>query len=73
MPKKFYPAVLERSAKGAFAIWFPDFPGPVAGGRTQEEALEKSELSLARVVDAMAEADQPLPDPTPFDTRKVLE
>ena len=67
MPKKFYPAVLERSAKGAFAIWFPDFPGPVAGGRTQEEALEKSELALARVVDAMAEADQPLPDPTPFD------
>lgn len=67
MPRKFYPAVLERGAKGAFAIWFPDFPGFVAGGVTQEDALKKSELALARVVDAMAEADQPLPDPTPFD------
>jgi len=67
MPKKFYPAVLERGAKGAFAIWFPDFPGFVAGGVTQQEALEKAELALARVVDAMAEADQPLPDSTPFE------
>jgi predicted RNase H-like HicB family nuclease len=67
MPRKFYPAVLERGAKGAFAIWFPDFPSSVAGGVTQQEALEKAELALARVVDAMAEADQPLPDPTSFE------
>lgn len=67
MPKKFYPAVLEHGPKGSFAIWFPDFSGCVAGGKTQEEALEKSELALGRAVDAMAEAEQPLPEPTAFD------
>jgi predicted RNase H-like HicB family nuclease len=67
VPKKFYPAVLERGAKGAFAIWFPDFAGCVAGGTSQEDALEKSELVLARVIDALTESEQPLPDPTPFD------
>lgn len=67
MTKKFYPAVLERGPKGAFAIWFPDFSGCVAGGATQNDALAKSELALAKVVDALAEADQPLPKPTPFE------
>ena len=67
MAKKFYPAVLERGPKGSLAIWFPDFPGCVAAGRTQEDALAKSEFALARAVDALAEADHPLPQPTAFE------
>jgi predicted RNase H-like HicB family nuclease len=67
MTKRFYPAVLERGPKGSFAIWFPDFPDCVAGGRTQEDALARSELALAKAVDAIAEADRPLPQPTAFD------
>lgn len=67
MAKRFYPAVLERGPKGSFAIWFPDFPGCVAGGKTQEDALARSEIALAKAVDALAEADRPLPQSTAFD------
>ncbi len=67
MAKKFYPAVLERGPKGSFAIWFPDFPDCVAAGKTQEDALAKSEVALAKAVDALAEADHPLTQPTAFE------
>ena len=71
MPKKFYPAVLERGPKGSFAVWFPDFPDIAAGGKSQDDALEKAELALAKIADAMAEADRPLPDPTAFDKIRI--
>src|ERR1700689_4905489 len=64
MKKQLYPAVLERGPKGTFGAWFPDFPGCVAGGRSQEEAIEKAEGKLAQAVDALAEHDSPLPQPT---------
>ena len=67
MTRRFYPAVLERSAKGVFAVWFPDFPACVAGGASQDGALEKAELALAQAVDALAEGDHPMPEPTPFE------
>jgi len=71
MAKRFYPAVLERGPKGSFAIWFPDFPDCVAGGTTQEDALAKAELALAKAVDALAEGDRPLPQPTTFEEISV--
>jgi predicted RNase H-like HicB family nuclease len=67
MAKRFYPAVLERGPKGSFAIWFPDFSDCVAGATTQEDALAKAEFVLAKAVDAFAEADRPLPQPTAFE------
>ena len=67
MKKQLYPAVLERGPKGALGAWFPDFPGCVAGGRSQEEAIERAENKLAQAVDALAEHDRPLPQPTPLE------
>ncbi|MDX2202566.1 MAG: type II toxin-antitoxin system HicB family antitoxin [Hyphomicrobiaceae bacterium] len=67
MSKRFYPAVLERGAKETFAAWFPDFPGCVAGGKSQEGTIEKAEHVLARAVDAVAEQGRPLPEPTPIE------
>jgi predicted RNase H-like HicB family nuclease len=67
MAKLFYPAVLEKGAKGAFGVWFPDFPDCVAAGRSQEDVIEKAELELARAVVGLAERQQPLPEPTPFE------
>ena len=55
MKRRLYPAVLERGPKGTFGAWFPDFPGCVAGGKSQEETIEKAENTLAQTVDAMAE------------------
>jgi predicted RNase H-like HicB family nuclease len=67
MKRRLYPAVLERGPKGTFGAWFPDFPGCVAGGRSQEEAIERAENALAQAVDALAEHDRPLPEPTPIE------
>jgi predicted RNase H-like HicB family nuclease len=67
MAKRFYPAVLERGPKSTFAAWFPDFPGCVAGGTSQEAALAKAERSLAQAVEALAERGRPLPEPTPVE------
>src|SRR5215475_9994559 len=63
MKKRLYPAVLERGSKGTFGAWFPDFPDCVAGGRTQEETLEKAENNLVQAID---EHGGPLPEPTPI-------
>ena len=67
MQRRLYPAVLERGPKGTFGAWFPDFPGCVAGGRSQQDTIEKAEIKLAQAVDALAEHDRPLPQPTPVE------
>lgn len=67
MTRRLYPAVLERGPKATFGAWFPDFPGCVAGGKSQEEAIERAENALAQAVDGMAEHDKPLPAATPIE------
>ncbi|HEY1838130.1 MAG TPA: type II toxin-antitoxin system HicB family antitoxin [Rhizomicrobium sp.] len=67
MVRRFYPAVLERGAKETFAVWFPDFPDCVAGGRSQEDAVAKGERALAVSVERLSEKDWSLPEPTPFE------
>jgi predicted RNase H-like HicB family nuclease len=67
MPKRFYPAVLERDEGGVFGVWFPDFPGCVAAAKTQEEAVAKAQEALAGAMQDVAERSLPLPEPTPFD------
>jgi predicted RNase H-like HicB family nuclease len=71
MERRLYPAVLERGPKGTFGAWFPDFPGCVAAGKSQQETIEKAENALARAVDAMAEHEGSLPQPTAIE-RVVL-
>jgi predicted RNase H-like HicB family nuclease len=66
MKRRLYPAVLERGPKGTFGAWFPDFPGCVAGGKSQEQAIERGENALGQAVDAQFEQDRPLPEPTPI-------
>ena len=67
MKRRFYPAVLERGPKGTFGAWFPDFPGCVAGGKSQEGTIEKAENTLAQAVDALFEQGGALPEPTPIE------
>ena len=67
MKRRLYPAVLERGPKGTFGAWFPDFPGCVAGGKSQEETIEKAENALAQAVDVLAEQDRRFPEPTPIE------
>src|ERR1700694_2614178 len=67
MKRRLYPAVLERGPRGTLGAWFPDFPGCVAGGKSQEEAIEKAENTLAQAVDVLAEHGRLLPQPTPIE------
>ena len=67
MKRRLYPAVLERGPKATFAAWFPDFPGCVAGGKSQEEAIERAENALGQAVDGLAEHDKALPVATPIE------
>jgi predicted RNase H-like HicB family nuclease len=71
MNKRWYPAVLERGDGGVFGVWFPDFPGCVAAGKSQEEAAAKAEEALARALELAAEIGSPLPAPTPYDAIAV--
>jgi predicted RNase H-like HicB family nuclease len=66
MKRQLYPAVLERGPRETFGAWFPDFPGCVGAGKSQEEAIEKAEAALALAVDALVEDDRTLPLPTPI-------
>src|SRR5689334_12624158 len=67
LKRRFYPAVLERGPRNALGAWFPDFPACVAGGKSQEEAIERAERALAQAVDGWAEQGKPLPEPTPIE------
>jgi predicted RNase H-like HicB family nuclease len=67
MAQRFYPAVLERGAKGTFGVWFPDFPRCVAAATSQEQAMERAQNALAHAVDALVEQERVLPEPMPFE------
>jgi predicted RNase H-like HicB family nuclease len=67
LPKRFYPAVLERGERGAVGVWFPDFPGCVVAGHTEEEALARASDALEDAMRGCAERDEPLPPPTPME------
>ena len=67
MAQKFYPAVLERGAKGTLAVWFPDFPDAVAAARTQEEVMARAQEELSDAVIMLYERGKTLPNPTPFE------
>lgn len=71
MVQRFYPAVLERGARGAFGVWFPDFPDCVTGAASQDEAMAKAQAALAIEADKYCEQDKPLPGATPFEKIKV--
>jgi predicted RNase H-like HicB family nuclease len=65
--QRFYPAVLERGPKQSYGVWFPDHPGCVAAGASQEQAIARAQDALAQAVQSLAEQDKPLPEPTPFE------
>ncbi len=63
----FYPSVMERGDGDTFAVWFPDWPGVVAGGLSQSEAMNKAERALALAAEEMAERGLPMPTPSDWE------
>lgn len=63
----FYPAIIERSADG-FGVFFPDLPGCVSAGKSEQEAAENAEEALAGHLIVAAEYGDELAPPSPFDS-----
>src|SRR5258706_15843809 len=71
MAKQLYPAVLERGEHDVLGVWFPDFPGCVAGGKDQDEALSRAQVALEQAVEDLVDRGRTLPKPTAFDAVKI--
>jgi len=55
-----YVAIMDNE-DGTFGIWFPDFPGCVASGKSEDEVLESAREALAFHVDGMREDGEAIP------------
>lgn len=66
MATVFYPAIVERAAKG-YSVFFPDLPGCTSAGNTLQEVAQAAEDALAGHLRVTAEHGEPLPDPSDMD------
>ncbi|MDE1903206.1 MAG: type II toxin-antitoxin system HicB family antitoxin [Alphaproteobacteria bacterium] len=64
---RHYIGLIHKEADSDFGISFPDFPGCVSAGSTLDEALAMGREALAGHIEAMAEADEPIPEPSDVD------
>ena len=58
----YYPAIIETDAAGGYGVVFPDLPGCVSAGDTQDEAAVNAAEALALHLRGMLE-DRDLPPP----------
>jgi len=56
-----YTAIIERGAKN-FGVYFPDVPGCVSAGRTEDEVFANAEEALALHLGEMVRAGEALPE-----------
>jgi predicted RNase H-like HicB family nuclease len=65
---RFYPALIgqdEADGQGdGYGVVFPDFPGCTSAGATVQDAATMAAEALAGHVEVMAEAREPIPDPS---------
>ena len=66
MPTVYYPAIIEKSVEG-FSVFFPDLPGCVSAGKTQQQAAENAEAALAGHLLVTGQFGEDVASPTPFD------
>ena len=65
---RHYIGLIHKEAESDFGISFPDFPGCVSAGSTLDEALAMGREALEGHIEAMAEAGEPIPEPSDVDT-----
>ena len=56
-----YVAFIHGDGEAGFGISFPDFPGCVSVGESQEDAIRRGAEALAFHVDGMVEDGEPIP------------
>jgi predicted RNase H-like HicB family nuclease len=62
-----YIALIRKTAKSAFGVDFPDFPGCVSAGKTLESALVNAREALALHIEGLREDGEALPAPSSLD------
>ncbi|WP_366656107.1 type II toxin-antitoxin system HicB family antitoxin [Fodinicurvata sp. EGI_FJ10296] len=62
---------LIHEENGVFGISFPDFPGCISTGPSEEEAIRKGSEALTFHVMGMVEDGEPIPDSRPLRELKV--
>lgn len=60
MATAYYTAIVERSKTG-FSVFFPDIPGCVSAGRTEQEVFANAEEALSLHLGEMARAGEIIP------------
>nr|WP_018213265.1 type II toxin-antitoxin system HicB family antitoxin [Desulfitobacterium hafniense] len=75
--KYVFPATMERNAlSGRYIVIFPDLPGLICQGETQEDAYHDAELSLGLHLYHMEKDNKPIPktsDPADWPKREGAE
>jgi predicted RNase H-like HicB family nuclease len=61
-----YYALLKAPETGGFTVTFPDFPGCVATGHTEDEVLRVAGEALGRHAKRLVEEGSAMPQPTSF-------
>jgi predicted RNase H-like HicB family nuclease len=60
----YYPAIIETDEKGGYGVFFPDLPGCVSAGDTQQQAAENAGEALLLHIEGMLEDKLALPAPS---------
>ncbi len=60
----YYPAIIETDQKGRYGVFFPDLPGCVSAGDTQQEAAENAAEALLLHIEGMLEDKIGMPTPS---------
>jgi predicted RNase H-like HicB family nuclease len=58
-------APLPEEEGGGFVVSFPDIPGCLGVGDSEEEAIEDGQRAMVAALDAFKGVDRRPPDPTP--------
>ena len=61
--ERCYPALIHKEKKSLYGISFPDFPGCVSAGETEEESLISGREALQLCIDTMFEMGEKIPAP----------
>ena len=66
MAATYYPAIIERGAKG-YSVFFPDLPGCASGGDTIDQAARHAEDALRGHLALMVTDGDDIPEATALD------
>jgi predicted RNase H-like HicB family nuclease len=67
MAATWYPAIVECDDSPGFSVFFPDFPGCVSAGETEQVAAAGAVEALRLHLRGMIADGDPIPQPTPLD------